>query len=151
MYQQLGWLLLSALIGLCSCSTDADGTIHMDASDGGVSKEHKLKVIDLEKVPDSECLVRSGEGDWIEWHYIGTLLDGTEFHRGMFSATLGAGQVITGVDKGMRGLCKGDRRKLIIHSDWAYGDNGRPPTIPGKSTLIFVVDVKNVNHAKKEL
>ena len=86
-----------------------------------------------------ECTIRSQEDDTIYWHYKGTLLDGTEFHSGDFSATIGHGHVITGVDKGMRDMCVGEKRKMTIHSDWAYGDAGRPGSIPPKATLIFEV------------
>ena len=58
-----------------------------------------------------DCTLRSQQDDTIYWHYKGTFLDGTEFHSGNFYATLGHGHVIEGVDKGMRGLCVGDKRR----------------------------------------
>ncbi|XP_047126828.2 peptidyl-prolyl cis-trans isomerase FKBP9 [Hydra vulgaris] len=107
-----------------------------------VSKDNKLKIEITHEA--KECPLRSQQDDKIEWYYKGTFLDGTEFHSGMFTATLGHGHVITGVDQGMRGMCVGDKRRLIIHSDWAYGDEGRPGTIPPKATLVFDVEMKNI-------
>lgn len=91
-----------------------------------------------------DCEIPSQERDTIEWEYKGTFLDGTEFHSGTFHAVLGTGSVILGVDKGMRGMCVGDKRRLIIHSDWAYGDTGRPGSIPPKATLVFDVHLTNI-------
>ena len=48
---------------------------------------------------------------------------------------LGQGEVIKGWDDGLRGMCIGEKRKLTIPSDLAYGDDGSGDKIPGGSTL----------------
>jgi peptidylprolyl isomerase len=58
-----------------------------------------------------------------------------------FPFTLGQGSVIKGWDQGLVGMKVGGRRELIIPPALAYGAAGSPPTIPGNSTLIFVVDL----------
>ncbi|MCB0871304.1 MAG: FKBP-type peptidyl-prolyl cis-trans isomerase [Solirubrobacterales bacterium] len=90
------------------------------------------------------------EGDTVKVQYVGALYDnGKEFDaswdRGEpFEFTLGGGQVIKGWDEGVAGMKVGGRRVLVIPPDLGYGPQGSPPTIPGNSTLVFVVDLEDV-------
>lgn len=78
-------------------------------------------------------------------HYSGWLLDGTAFDssldRGPFSWRHGAGMVIPGWEHGLEGMRVGGVRWLRIPYDQAYGERGRPPTIPAKSVLVFRVEL----------
>lgn len=73
-------------------------------------------------------------------HYRGTLgSDGSEFdasyNRGQpLSFTVGQGQVIKGWDQGLLDMCPGEKRKLTIQPDWAYGSRAMGP-IPANSVL----------------
>ena len=71
-------------------------------------------------------------------------MDGHVFDEGKFHAKIGHGQVITGVDKAMRGLCVGEKRRMTIHPDWAYGARGVPGTIPPNSVLVFDVELESI-------
>lgn len=84
-------------------------------------------------------------GDVVTVHYIGTLQNGQEFDnttkRGEpFTFTVGEGKVIKGWEDGIVGMKKGGKRILVVPSDMAYGDSGYGP-IPGKATLVFAVDL----------
>ena len=89
--------------------------------------------------------IEAANGDRVTVHYTGWLIDGTKFDssidRGQpFVFSLGAGQVIQGWDRGVRGMQVGGIRKLTIPPELAYGD--RPVgggLIPANSTLVFEV------------
>lgn len=85
-------------------------------------------------------------GNEVICHYDGRLLDGTSFdssyRRGApFTFRLGAGAVIRGWDDAIMTMRKGEKRTLIIPYWLAYGEKGRPPTIPPKATLVFDIEL----------
>lgn len=88
-------------------------------------------------------------GDTVAMNYTGRLENGTVFdsnvdpkfnHVEPFVFTLGAGQVISGWDKGIVGMKVGEKKTLTIPPEDAYGANGQGP-IPPDSTLIFEVEL----------
>jgi FKBP-type peptidyl-prolyl cis-trans isomerase len=85
-------------------------------------------------------------GDTVTAQYDGRLLDGTPFdssrqHGGPFRFKVGVGQVIKGWDEAFLTMKKGGRRTLIIPYWLAYGEEGRPPVIPPRATLVFDVQL----------
>ncbi|RMH20498.1 MAG: FKBP-type peptidyl-prolyl cis-trans isomerase [Acidobacteria bacterium] len=88
-----------------------------------------------------------GASDKVKVHYHGTLRDGTVFdssvERGQ-PIELGLNQVIPCWTEGMQKMKVGGKAKLICPSDIAYGDQGRPPSIPGGATLVFEVELIDV-------
>jgi FKBP-type peptidyl-prolyl cis-trans isomerase len=91
------------------------------------------------------------DGDNLTMDYVGVLYKGgkqfdASWDSGQpFSFQLGAGQVISGWDQGIKGMKVGGRRELIIPPAMGYGSEGSPPTIPANATLVFVVDLKDVS------
>jgi len=45
---------------------------------------------------------------------------------------------------------RGEKSRLTIRSEYGYGENGAPPSIPGNATLIFDVELVDYKEAKKK-
>jgi len=85
----------------------------------------------------------------IKVHYIGKLKDGTKFDsshdRGEpFSFQIGLRQVIEGWETGIIGMQVGGKRTLIIPPELGYGERGAGELIPPNSTLVFDVEIIDV-------
>ena len=52
--------------------------------------------------------------------------------------------MIIGWDKGVEGACVGERRRLTIPADLAYGSRGYPPVIAKDATLVFNVELLGI-------
>ncbi len=101
--------------------------------------------LDIEVLNEGAGAV-AAKGHRVSVHYTGWLTDGTKFDssvdRGQpFQFELGRGQVIRGWDEGVVGMKIGEKRKLTIPSDMAYGDRGFSNVIPPGSTLVFEVEL----------
>ena len=110
-----------------------------------VIKDMKVEVL-KEGTGDS-----SKNGDTVNVHYVGTLENGTKFDSSVdreipFSFPLGAGKVIKGWELGVLGMKVGEKRKLTIPPNLAYGETGTPGgPIPPNATLIFEVELLGIN------
>ncbi len=83
---------------------------------------------------------------WYTVHYTGYLSDGTKFDSSLdrgepISFPYGQHRVIEGWDTGFDGMRIGGKRRLIIPYQLAYGEAGKPPIIPARSTLIFDLEL----------
>ena len=61
--------------------------------------------------------------------------------RDPFVFTVGGGEVIKGWDIGLAGQHVGSVLELTIPAKLAYGVDGRPPSIPSNSDLVFTVEL----------
>lgn len=87
-------------------------------------------------------------GDTLRVHYEGRLTNGTVFdssyNRGEpIEFEVGTGQVIPGWDQGLLGVRAGQKLRLEIPADMAYGNRAVGP-IPANSALIFEVEIVDV-------
>jgi FKBP-type peptidyl-prolyl cis-trans isomerase FkpA len=85
--------------------------------------------------------------DIVKVHYTGSLIDGKVFdssvQRGQ-PVEFPLNQVIKCWSEGVSKMKVGGKAKLVCPSTIAYGDEGRPPTIPGGATLVFEVELLGV-------
>ena len=81
-------------------------------------------------------------------HYLGTLIDGTQFDssfdRGKPS-TFAPNQVIKGWTEAMQLMVEGDKWEMYIPYHLAYGEHGKPPKIPGGAPLVFQMEILKIN------
>ncbi|PIE49078.1 MAG: peptidylprolyl isomerase [Flavobacteriales bacterium] len=92
---------------------------------------------------------KAEKGKRISVHYKGQLLDGTVFDSSFkrnqpIDFNLGVGQVIQGWDEGIQLLKEGDKARLVIPSNLAYGSRGAGGVIPPNAPLIFDVELLKV-------
>lgn len=101
-------------------------------------------------------VVKEGTGpkpsvkDTVTVHYVGTLINGTEFDNS-FKRGEPISFPVTGVIRGwteaLQLMSEGSKYKLYIPHELAYGPNDNGP-IPGGSVLVFEVELLKVNAAK---
>jgi FKBP-type peptidyl-prolyl cis-trans isomerase FkpA len=85
--------------------------------------------------------------DTVKVHYRGTLIDGTEFDSSIARgqpAEFPLNGVIPCWTEGVQRMKVGGKARLVCPANIAYGDQGRPPTIPGGATLVFDVELMEI-------
>lgn len=110
-----------------------------------VTTESGLKYYDLEVGEGAT----PQQGQQVRVHYTGWLEDGTKFDSSLdrgqpFTFVLGAGRVIPGWDEGLATMQVGGKRQLVLPSELAYGEKGAGSVIPPNATLIFEVELLDV-------
>ncbi|XP_046350971.1 FK506-binding protein 2-like [Haliotis rufescens] len=107
--------------------------------------QDKVQIV-VERMPE-DCPQMAGDGDQVTVHYTGYLESGAVFDssvqqkRDPIAFVLGSHQVIPGWEEGLQGMCVGEKRKLVIPPNLAYGPKGHPPVIPPDATLTFETEL----------
>ena len=89
--------------------------------------------------------------DRVKVHYTGTLIDGTKFDSSVDRGepiTFPLNQVIPGWTEGLQIMDEGSKYILYIPYNLGYGVRGAGQDIPGGSTLIFEVELLEINPEK---
>merc|ERR1711934_828143 len=103
-------------------------------------------------------IITAGDGTWVPAagdtvtvHYTATLQsDGKKFDsshdRGApFSTEIGVGKVIKGFDQGVMQMSQGEKAKLMVTADFAFGTAGAGEgTVPPNSDVQFEVELIKV-------
>lgn len=149
----------------CSKKTDDESAdapaaepIEQAAPDEVVTEITDVRVIEIAPGLNARVL-REGDGqvaqagDVVVVHYTGWLYDekaqnmrGQKFDSSVdrgehFQFPLGAGRVIKGWDQGVAGMAIGEVRELTIAPEMGYGDRGAGNVIPPGATLVFEVEL----------
>mmetsp|Transcript_7452 Transcript_7452/g.10323 ORF Transcript_7452/g.10323 Transcript_7452/m.10323 type:complete len:229 (-) Transcript_7452:61-747(-) len=96
------------------------------------------------------------KGDTVSVRYKGTLEDGKVFDQNVepvkkklpppLKFKVGTGKVIRGWDEALLTMSVGEKSKITIEPEWAYGKKGIPDAgIPPNATLIFEVELLEIN------
>jgi FKBP-type peptidyl-prolyl cis-trans isomerase len=156
----LSFLGATLLYGCEGCSkqdatTSGSSEVKSDVSEDATSEavdetaptktEGGMEILDVKVGTGAEAV----EGKTVSVHYTGTFLDGKKFDssrdRGEpFKFPLGAGRVIQGWDKGVKGMKVGGQRTLTIPPELAYGSRGAGGVIPPNATLKFDIELLGV-------
>lgn len=90
----------------------------------------------------------AASGDTVRVNYKGMLADGTVFDssagREPFEFKIGSNMVVKGFDRAVQGMKVGSKRRVKIPPNLAYGSRGSPPRIPPNATLIFEIELVEI-------
>ncbi|KAJ2480994.1 FK506-binding protein 2B [Coemansia sp. RSA 2131] len=120
--------------------------------DSDKPEEIKYVKVVLKKGTGDRC---PAKGDRVSVFYTGMLEDGTVFddnteHKGRKPPTplvfkVGTGRVIRGWDECLMTMVRGEKAKLTIKPEWAYGQRGHEAGgIPPNATLTFTVQLVDI-------
>ena len=135
----------------------AQGANNMEAGQAFLAENKKKEgVITLDSGLQYK-VITSGKGktpkatDTVSTHYRGTLIDGTEFDssysRGK-PTSFPVNRVIAGWTEALQLMKEGDKWELYIPSNLAYGERGAGANIGPNSTLIFEIELIEVQADK---
>ena len=140
-------LTATVAVALCSCGAQRSGpgVIDPDAPKEFTTTESGLKYRILRKGVGQEPI----PSDRVDVDYSGWLEDGTMFdssYERADPATFNRAALITGWAEGIQLIEEGGMIELEVPPDLAYGEEGRPPSIPPNATLHFKIELHAINN-----
>ena len=140
-------LLIFVLTALLVWCVAADPWLELKAKEPGV---HKLPSGMLFKVLKKGSGAKSPNvGDYCDVHYKGTLTSGEQFDSSYDNKTFVPRGSIKGWTEALQLMREGDKWEVYVPYNLAYGEAGRPPTIPAKATLVFEIELIKVKSGGK--
>lgn len=114
-------------------------------------KEDGVKVLDsgiaYKVLVPGTGKVNPKENSKVEVRYVGTFVDGKEFDSSQDKTSeFFANQVIKGWTEMLTHMTEGEKVKVVIPQELAYGEYDRG-TIPGGSTLVFEIELVKIHPA----
>lgn len=144
-------LMMAALLGGCGDSNRSVETGNPDEVSYAPALEIQLPEMERSATGlyRRDLVVGTGEeatpGRIATVHYTGWLPNGEQFDSSRggepFQFGVGMGGVIAGWDEGVVGMRTGGRRQLVIPPALAYGERGAGGVIPPNATLVFEVEL----------
>lgn len=121
----------------------------------------EIELLDIPAVQHEVLVPATGsvaeEGDQVDIHYTawvaanggkGTRFDSTHDRDTSFTFSLGAGQVLNGLDLGVMGMQVGEKRLITIPPALGYGERGMQQggrqVVPPDATLLFEVELLSI-------
>ena len=152
-------LNMDVLMGAIKDQVDADRPVQMTDSTAESALQDLLLQMQKKKESDEkaqaqkaldeqkEFLAKNAKDSTIKVHYIGALLDGTEFDNSVKRGEpleFPVSAVIEGWQDLLQMMKEGMKVKAWIPSGLAYGEAGVPPMIPANAMLVFEVELLKV-------
>jgi FKBP-type peptidyl-prolyl cis-trans isomerase len=126
------WLVLAVLLVACKSDTPTAPSANVP-----------FATTDLRVgTGDQATTGRSATVNYALWLYDAGAAQnkGRAIDAGQFTFTVGTG-VLPGFSQGVTGMRVGGQRRIVVPPDLGYGAAGRPPDVPGNSTLVFEVEL----------
>jgi FKBP-type peptidyl-prolyl cis-trans isomerase FkpA len=138
--------LQTARMQATSDKSAAEGTAYIEkaAKEPGATKTTSGMVI---KHTSEGTGASPAATDEVKVNYAGRFIGGEEFDSSVKNGgpvTFPLDHVIPCWTEGVQAMKVGGKAQLTCPADLAYGPNGKPPTIPGNSTLVFDVELLEI-------
>lgn len=126
---------------------DKNGSVIIPPNTDLVFEIEAVAALVIEDVKVGEGKECTGPEQTVTVFYHGTLAsDGTVFDSnvGKEASTWPLRRLVRGWQMGIPGMKVGGKRRLVVPWQWAYGEGGSPPVIPGKADLVFEIELVDV-------
>jgi hypothetical protein len=87
-----------------------------------------------------------GDGQEVRVHYVARLPDGRIVHDTRHDGApieiiIGSTKIICGFERALLGMHAGEQRRVTVPWQLAFGESGKPPDVPARTDVTFVIDL----------